>query len=404
MKILINDIETNYQSYRDIFNNYGYERNELIFRNSFESTKEFLLEQLQKAGGHIDLIITNEITEKKQDVLKANELLFLKNTLTTSFSKRNFRISSIPIILYSNRESKVVFLNNFDSIVKKDNLGNHLYFLSECERLIKDWRRKVLADLDILELKFTDLNNFQNSKKYETYIRRVSKNAIDYFATKTQLLSLEFIESPCLLKYDWLLLEGNKIEQAIYNFIDTYKNHQKYDSKNGERGILHEFFKRNKTILLRDSYVDMEYELKLNELDTTNSEQCDFILKTEYPDFLNTTFFEVKKEDVNFYVKKNTKRPQMSSAFLSHLKQVWGYKEFAENPLNEVELAKKLNYETQNFDFILLAGRKDEKEEVKETFEKEIDRMFNGINVITYEELEEVNIGYLERFNRLNIQ
>ncbi len=152
---------------------------------------------------------------------------------------------------------------------------------------------------------------------------------------------------------------------------------------------------------MRDTYVDLEYEKNLNEPNSKSSEECDFILKTEYPDFLKTTFFEVKKEDVRFYVKKNTKRPQISSEFLSHLQQVWGYKEYAENPINQIELKNKLNYETFNFDYFLLAGRMEEKEEMKDVFNKQLDRMFEYIKVIAYEELENININYLEKFKRL---
>ena len=192
-------------------------------------------------------------------------------------------------------------------------------------------------------------------------------------------------------------MNNNIIEEAILRYIDTYKNHVKYDRKNNERTILHEFFKQNKLILLRDTYNDMEYELNLNELKARNSEECDFILKTEYPDFLKTTFFEVKKEDVTFYVKKHTKRPQISHDFFSNLQQIWGYKEYTENPLYNSELKTKLEYQTNNFDFVLLAGRLEEKEEMKYVFDSHLNRMFNGIKVITYEELEDVNSKYLEK-------
>ena len=403
MRILINDFAETEEQYIKTFGSFGYEDNELIFSKSFESTKDFIITHLEKKKLHIDLIITNDSKESGNDILKANELHFFKNSLTTSFSKRNFRISSIPTILYSKNETKSLqFQSSFSSIIQKNENGKHSYFIRECERVVKDWRKLLFNDLEALEIKLEQLPQFIGSdffKKY--YFKKISNNSDHYFANKTKIVSTEFIKAPTTLNYDWVVLSSKEIEQAILRYIDTYKNHVKYDRKNGERAILHEFFRQNRTILLRDTYTDMEYELNLNELKAKTSEECDFILKTEYPDFLNTTFFEVKKEDVTFYVKKNTKRPQISSEFLSHLQQVWNYKEYTENPLNRVELKSKLEYDTRNFDFVLLAGRLEEKEEMKNVFESQMNRMFEGVKVITYEELENVNTNYWDKFNRL---
>lgn len=402
MRILINDFEDNKEQYIKTFSSFGYEVNELIFTQSFDASRDFIEKHLEKKKLHIDLIITNDEKELSNTVLKANELCFFKNNLTTSFSKSNFRICSIPTILYSQNETKSSgFQSNFDAIVQKNEYGEHKYFISECERVIRDWRKLIYSDLETLEVKLDQLTEFVNSDYFKNYyFKRVSTNADHYFANKTKVVSHEFIKLPSPLNYDWVLLNNKKIETAILKYIDTYKNHVKYDRHNNERTILHDFFNKHRTILLRDTYSDMEYELNLNELNARNSEECDFILKTEYPEFLNTTFFEVKKEDVTFYVKKDTKRPQISAPFFSHLQQIYGYKEYTENPNNRVELETKL-YPTQNFDFILLAGQLEEKEEMKDLFDTQVNRMFEGVKVITYEELEEVNINYLDKFNRL---
>lgn len=405
MRIFINDFDTTKEDYFKIFRSFGYEDNELIFSNTFESSRDFIETHLEKKQLHIDLIISNDSKGSSSDTLKANEFCFFKNNLTTSFSKKNFRISSIPTILYSKNEIKSLqFQSNFSSIVQKNENGDHRYFVDECERVIKDWRKLLFSDLETLEIKLKQLPQFAISDYFmKYYFGKVSRNADNYFVNKTKTVSMEFIKLPTPLYYDWVVLTNHAIEQAILRYIDTYKHHVKYDRKNGERGILHQFFKQNRTILLRDTYSDMKYELNLNELKANNSEECDFILKTEYPDFLNTTFFEVKKENVTFYVKKNTKRPQISSEFLSHLQQVWGYKQYTENPHHKVELNSKLKYSTDNFDFVLLAGRLEEKEEMKDLFESQLNRMFEGVKVITYEELEEVNTNYLDKFNRLTI-
>lgn len=406
MRILINDFEKEHEIYSQIFNSFGYEKNELIFCKSLEESKAFIANFLEQGKLHIDLIITNDSSKLSDDVLKASELSFFKNSLTSSYSKGNFRICSIPIVLYSDNETKSELLSSrFDSIIQKNSVGQHSYFIAVCEQLIKNWRKLLYTDLEQLGIKINNLAGFHESKYYKSYYKtNVSKHFETYFSLKTKILSVEFIKCPAPLIYDWLLLSEIIIEKAILDYNQTYKNHVKYDRKNNERTILHEFFNNNKMILLRDAYIDLDYEKNLYDLNAKTSEECDFILKTEFPDFQKTTFFEVKKEDVTFYVKKHTKRPQISSEFLSHLGQVWRYKEFSENPINHPEIKAKIGYKTDNFDYILLAGRYDEKLEMNEKFNKDLNRMFNDINVVTYEELEEININYLDKFNRLHVE
>jgi hypothetical protein len=404
MRILINDHSLETENYKRIFAQYGYEENELIFSDSYLSTSEIIAQHLEGNKLHIDLIITNDDNED-EEILQPHRLQYLIHSIHSSFSNRNFRISSIPIILYSKHDTKNVWIADFNAIIKKNTEGNHDYFVDQCERIIKNWRISVLQDLDSLGLKPSQCSkDFYKSKYYQnTYKREISANYLGYYANRTSVLSQEFIKLPSTLNYDWFSLSPQSIEHSISKFIDTYTNHQPYDRKNGERAILHQFFNDHPIILLRDTYVDLEYEKNLNELNSKESEECDYILKTEYPEFLKTTFFEVKKEDVKFYVKKNTKRPQISSNFLAHLQQVQGYYKFTKNSVNQIELEKKLEYSTSNFDFKLLAGRMEEKEEMNEHFAKHTEKWFPNIEVITYEELENVNIDYLNKFNRLKV-
>jgi hypothetical protein len=405
VRILINDFDSEKDNYAKIFSSFGYEKNELILCKTFAESKTFIIDYLEKKKHHIDLIITNDSSEQPGNVLDASKLCFFKNSLTTSYSKNNFRICSIPIVLYSRFDSKTSKeVRSFDSIIQKNEYGNHEYFITECERLIKEWRKCLFNDIEVLGIKTTGLNDFKNTNYYKKYyLSKISANAETYFTLKTKVLSLEYIKYPVPLNYDWIILSQDKIAKAIEDFNRTYRTHVKYDRKNNERTILHDFFNRNQLILLRDVYYDLEYEKNLYDNNDTTSEECDFILKTEFPEFLKTTFFEVKKEDVTFYVKKHTKRPQFSSEFFSHLKQVWRYKEYAEDIINQPEIEGKIGYKTENFDYVLLAGRLDEKMEMKEMFDKEVGRMFNQISVLTYEELEEINIDYFDKFNRLSI-
>ena len=170
MKILVNDNESNRDSYIRLFESFGYEKNELIFCSSYDQVKVFLEKYLEKKKSHIDLIVTNDSSSTLGDPLRCNELCWLKNTLISSFSNSNFRICSIPIILYSQNESKTeLAVRPFDSIVQKNTRNDHAFFIKECERLIKNWRKDVINDLDTLELRIDDLRNFHTSEYFINY-------------------------------------------------------------------------------------------------------------------------------------------------------------------------------------------------------------------------------------------
>lgn len=406
MKILVNDFKSEHENYKNIFRNYGYEENELILLDSFQETKSFIVNQLERNKLHIDAIITNESSKMFVDSLQASKLEKFKNGLDTSYSNGNFRISSIPLILYSQTETREnIQIEGFQSVIKKNTSGQHDFFISRFEETIRNWRKKLITDLENLEILNKNTLNFQETHFYKTHYKNaIANNSETFFLLKTNIVSREYIKLPTPLLLDWLILGRDEIEKTITEFNSTYNNHVKYDRKNNERTILHEFFNQNKMILLRGAFVDLEYEKNLYDLNEKTNEECDYILKTEFPEFLKTTFFEVKKEDVTFYVKKKTKRPQLSSNYLSHLEQVWRYKEYSENTDNQSELESKLGYGTSNFDHILLAGRKEEKLEMNDKFSGDLNRMFNGIEVVTYEELEELNIDYYDKFNRLKIE
>jgi hypothetical protein len=404
MKILINDHFHTQENYQNIFGSYGYERNELIFRNSFQETKEFIVEQLANRKQHIDLIITNETSREGQsDILKSQELWYLKHSLAEDYSNNNFRISSIPIILYSDNENKTRELFGYDAIVQKNSSGKHDYFLNRTESTILSWRNKLLADLDVLGIRPKDLRNFPISESYKEYRRRVVPRTEQFFSFKTKVVSFRFIRCPSELEYDWIIKTAQDIELPQYLFDKTLRRHKKYSRHNNERTIWHQLFLENSLLITRDVYNGFHYEKNLNENEKGKSQECDFILTTDFPDQLSTTFLEVKREDKQYYVNKKSKSPQFSYDFIKDLKQVWRYKRYVEDPQYFEELSQKITYPTKKFDYTLLAGSKEEKEEMQELFQLDMKDHFPGIEVKSFEEFGDVYANYVNKFQRLKI-
>ncbi len=401
MKILINDSTDNEERLVKIFQHGGYERNHLIFVHSFEECKSFFERQLEKGQIDLDLIITNNNNDG-YNPFKASALVLLKNSINAPFSNNNFRISSIPIILYSTADDKSDIKGlGFNAIVKNTKDYEHPYFITIVEEQIRKWREKLFIDLDNIGLSASRYPYFKNEPEKQNYFKLYGHNYERTFFTATSILSKEFIANPIYLNYDWLNVKQNDIESAITEYRKMYRFHVKYDRKNNERTIIHDFLKKNRIILMRDVYSNYLYEEKLMEANSTNSQICDFILQTNLPDYQKTTFFEVKKEDVQLMVKKNKKRPQFSSDMNSHLYQISDYQNYAESLENTEELAYKLGYATKNFSYQLLAGRLDEKEEVKEVFGNMLKKHFSGIEVSTFEDFENLTNSYINKFSRL---
>ncbi|WP_261772011.1 DUF4263 domain-containing protein [Sphingobacterium mizutaii] len=166
---------------------------------------------------------------------------------------------------------------------------------------------------------------------------------------------------------------------------------------------MHQLFLQNPSLLYRDSYADHKYELSLKEKQDNCRQNCDFILIPDVPSHQNTTFFEVKKENVQMIVKMNKKRPRFSSEMHDHLYQISDYRKYTNKQENADELTLKMGYLPERNSFQLLVGRLDEKLEAQDIFREKLGDHFPGIEVVTYEELELLYVGYINKLGRLRV-
>jgi len=403
MKILINDSRDNVERMRQIFQIAGYEKNNLIFVHSYEECKTFFENQLETGQTGLDLIITNNNNGSGLNPYKASSLLVLRNSLTKPFSNGNFRINSIPVILYSDADDKTELQSvGFDAIVKSNEQFKHDYLISVAEAQIRKWREKLADDLNRLGLDIRIPHFFKTLKQKEEYINSFGRNYERTFYNDTRVVSMEFIANPTFLNYDWLNTNTARLNETLDNFRKMYRYHVKYDRKNNERTVIHSFLRTNPNVLERDVFRGFLYETPLKEK-KNETQICDFILQPDLPGFQDTTFFEVKKEDVQLFADKTRKRPRLSFEMNKHLYQISDYQDYSQDAENVTELNAKLGYQTTNFSYQLLVGRLEEKEEVLEEFEHRLKKHYPGIEVLTYEDFEALNSSYLDKFTRLAV-
>lgn len=404
MRILVNDHLTEEERYRQIFRTHNYEDNELIFVHGFQDFKEFIASQLATKQFHIDAIITGySAFGHGSDILKAQELLYFKNSFIGSYSNSNFRIAAIPVILYS--ESTGLQKRpgrSFDFVVEKNSCGNHDNLVNSVERALIRWRKRLMDDLGTLGLNGRNLTSFQKSAFFkQTYKHNILPKSEVYFAQHTRIVSHEFIKCPSRLIYDWTNLTSAIIEEQIENYYDgVFYPKQPYSRQFSENNIDHPLLIENPIIMLRGNFIDFVHEKGLKQ-QNRQSKRCDFLLKTDFPEFLPTTFLEVKKKDVNYIIGKKRKDRYLSADMHKYLGQLWLYKKYAEDPRYGKSINNVLGYNTNKYQYNLLAGRIEEKEEFLDILNERLADHYPGLNVLAYEDLGIKAEGYLERFNRI---
>jgi hypothetical protein len=243
MKILVADISTEQENYKQAFRIHNYEDNNLIFCNSFQEAKEFLSNQLETQKHHIDaIVVTYTAFSNGGDLIKAKELLAIRNMLTGSYSGGNFRICAIPMILVTPElpNSALIEGLTFNAVVEKNKVGDYTALIGAVELQVRRWRQYVNDDLDELGLKVKNLKHFVYTQGYQKkYLPRVAKRSEMFFVQHTKVVSIEFIRKPGELEYDWLTASVSAIERQVLRFGKGFRRHKPYNRYDNENTILH---------------------------------------------------------------------------------------------------------------------------------------------------------------------
>jgi hypothetical protein len=162
--------------------------------------------------------------------------------------------------------------------------------------------------------------------------------------------------------------------------------------------LIHKFLKENPNFLLRESYSNYYYEEQLYYPNTLKYIEPDFILKPKsYIIGSKTEIFEVKLPFEGI-IKKRKQHQNPYTSFWDYLGQVKDYQDYFKMKEVQAEIIKKLGYLPHNYNYVLLVGGKDHKEENLEILKLRSRQFhFEDINILTYEELLEYQIRFIQR-------
>lgn len=359
----------------------------LKFLYSLSDAQNFIEYELIKKQGALDLIISDQLIEG----VYANQWLDrIRFNISDTYSRRDFNLRELPTsIVLQNKSSLFEYYNNNWVQNYYANQSNEVLPISQYAEQVKNWRRQVLEEIYNLGIRL-------NSGVYEYNLLDIVKNG---YRLHTKIISNNYKLFPRRLNYDWIFYDLDKTRWIIDEFIKQLKrsmNHKKGDEK-----LYHKFFNENSSFLKRDVYSKYHYEPKLyyNE---DNYFEPDFILKPEMTFETDLSVLEVKLP--HELIAKNKKfHPSLRAKFMDHLFQINDYKEYLEDEKYRKQINNTFGYIPKLVEYNILIGRNEHKDENEYIINKRMDEMKSSINIITYDDLLDAQIRYLERMELLKI-
>lgn len=373
------------------FQFYCEKHEDLYLYQKLESAKDFLLKEIIEANKHLDFIITDWQFINSN----AKSLLSWIRQSDENYSDSNFLFRSIPVILIEDKinQSATIF-DGFDAIIE-DFPDNFLKLKLSIKDAIKTWRYSLAEDLDLIGL----------DPKTQIIYPKHRSAFISYY--KLKILTRHFVDNKSKrLNYIWTNENSKTLYNSSAEFLDkmnrTIKNPPKYLEKE-----IHDFFRSNPTFIKGEDFAtskaEMIYEKHFYKNGTRSYEEPDFVNKPYNYALRFPEIFEIKRQSQKLFTRDNDR-------FLSKTKksfeQVKRYKEYFEsdNPLHQQYIKQHLGQIYSSYEYTLLMGSKNEKEDYEDLIEKlKQDFDFQDINLVTYEELLEKHIRLCDRLNEFDI-
>lgn len=360
---------------------------------TFESGMEYILNSVVEKQKHLDFIVVSRsngrnIWEFGNDDSNIHEFAIWLRNLNLTYSADNFQVSSIPLVLddketYHRSLFVASFKNKYyDLITNLSAVNEHI--ASKIIALPLNGWLNTLAD----ELDRADLDTGFNFNK-----SLIPKK--DTFDTK--ILSSGFFQRAQGLNYVWV---GDNIDK-LYVDADLFKKMLDRSCRNRAKRNekeFHHYLLSNKGILIGEEFYDTIYEHHFYYQMSRRYVEPDFInLTYSHSHYLpqvfevklpNQSLVDLKTGAITSYLRKSLDQvgEKYTSYFsdLEHnLAQIKGGLMLKGNVQEEL----KRDYSHLKFNYTLLIGRHDQKEENEAIINKHLDARGFRIDITTYDEL-----------------
>jgi len=366
------------------------EQDSIVFFYSYSEAEDFINNHIVENQIPLDLIIT----ENNVGGLRAYEFYatICKDNERT-YSDCDFKFCEIPTVLIVDKdENKTAYLSyGFSDVIDNIGLDKLHLFISQFRSAVKTWRKKVLDELDNIGIKFNS-----GIIDYSYYFSDERKKD-----TETRILSENFKRFPRKLNYDWLVTNEVEIEKAIDKFIKELKRASRLNKKQEEKRF-HKLFDKYPFLIRRDNYDKHWHQPKLFYNETEYYEP-DYGLQPNFNQKTDLSILEVKLPNEAF-IKKKSFHPNPYNKIIEHIFQVNDYKDYLESDEYHTAIKKAFGFVPDSIEYNMLIGRSDDKISSLTIFNKRM-RQINAlhINFITYDELLDYQVKFLDRVKLLKI-
>lgn len=330
---------------------------------------------------HVDLIISDILFPS----YTYSDFFDFFDTTQETYSYHNFKLSSLPIVLHSVHLSKeAIKYFNVAGIIQKPLDENNNSFASDIIDIVKQWRKKIFDDLEVLGVGL----DFDFTKANMGYAVRIKSE-------QTNILSKSFLIKQEKLPYQWLSKDFFEMEFSIEE-LETLVNHYmelpRTKLKRDEwEEQLQNFFKRNPKFLFQDNYLNYWSQPKLNILNSRKSYKPDFVVQP-------TTSFELGKNwdviDLKLPAQEFLQSTQFHQTFTSKffkcLRQIKNYKGYFMEDENKTNIEKVLGFHPKYPQLTLVVGKRNLLFEQQDKIYKELNEFnLSEIYLLTYDEIIE---------------
>ena len=389
MKILFLEPDiSRHDFYRNILNDVS-DKNDLIYFSSGQDLIDYLENTLPSTQEHIDLLIS----EFKLPDKLFKEILEAIRKSSDTYSSYNFKLASLPNLLYTDYNTKDDFENlDVDLIVPKSKDENRSLLALDVSSLVKSWRLKIFDDLEVLGVGL-DYDFSKIGTGYSVKIR----------TDKTKILSTSFLLKQQALPYLWLGKNFFEIESSIDELdklISMYLDlpRQKLERLNWE-GQIQDFFNRNPKFIFQNNYSQFWSNPQINYHDSKRNIKPDLVAKPLISPELGKNWSIVDlKLPIQEFLQKTDFHKTFTSKFFKCLKQIKDYKKFFMDERNMANISKKFKFHPKNPKLTLVLGRRNQLLEKQDIlYENLNDFNLSEVYLLTYDEIVDSQKRELER-------
>ncbi|MBS1500926.1 MAG: DUF4263 domain-containing protein [Bacteroidetes bacterium] len=356
---------------------------------------DYIRDYIVKPQAHIDLLIT-EFNIPDRPVA---ELIDLIRGSQETFSFHNFKLSALPIVLFTSVDPRLDYTQLDVNIVANNNNQEEIDdFPNKLISVIKDWRRKIYDDLEILGIGM-DYNFNQINMGYAVKVK----------AHQTKILSISFVLSQQKLPYLWLNTDFFEVENSINKLEKLINQYLDYPKEKLERlqweAQFQEFFKNHPSFLFEDKYSKFWSQPTLKILNTKKSYKPDLIMKPIVAPELskNWEIIDLKLPIMEF-VQQTDFHPIFTAKFAKCLQQIRDYKNYFMQDANKNNIEKVLDFHPKFPKLTLVIGKRNSLYQNQNIlFQRMNEHNYADISLMAYDEIVDKRKRELEKLMEIRI-